>query len=65
MEDVVLRMPKSDVTLLAQFAKRMGWTIDERRSVVARFIEACQRNAGVDFSEEDIQTEVNAVRYKS
>ena len=65
MEDVVLRMPTSDVMFLTQFAQRMGWTIDNRRSAVARFIEACRKNSGAEISDEDIQAEVNAVRYKS
>ena len=63
MEDVVLRMPKGDMPLLSQFAARMGWQIDNRRDVVARFIEACQKNRGMDISDEEIQAEVNAVRY--
>ena len=63
MEDVTLRMPSSDVALVMQFASRMGWTIDNRRSVVSRFIDACRKNAS-DLTEGEIQAEVNAVRYK-
>ena len=63
MEDVVLRMPSSDVSLLTQFAQRMGWTIDSRCNAVARFIEACQKNGGAEMTDEQIQAEVNAVRY--
>ncbi|MBQ7382644.1 MAG: hypothetical protein IJV61_06465 [Paludibacteraceae bacterium] len=63
MEDVTLRIPSSDVALVMQFASRMGWTIDNRRSAVSRFIDACRKNAS-DLTEDEIQTEVNAVRYK-
>ena len=62
MEDVTLRIPSADVALVMQFASRMGWTIDNRRSVVSRFI-ACRKNAS-DLTEDEIQAEVNAVRYK-
>jgi len=63
MEDVTLRIPSADVALVMQFASRMGWTIDNHRSVVSRFIDACRKNAS-DLTEDEIQAEVNAVRYK-
>ena len=62
MEDVVLKMPTTDVALIMQFASRMGWTIESRRNPVARFIEACSRNNAA-LTDEEIQEEVNAVRY--
>ena len=62
MEDVVLKMPTADVALIKQFASRMGWTIESRRNPVARFIEACSRNNAV-LTDEEIQAEVDAVRY--
>ncbi len=62
MEDVVLKMPTNDVALVMQFASRMGWIIESRRNPVARFIEACSRNNAV-LTDEEIQAEVNAVRY--
>ena len=62
MEDVVLKMPTTDVALIMQFASRMGWTIESRRNPVARFIEACSRNNAA-LTDEEIQAEVNAVRY--
>ena len=62
MEDVVLKMPTTDVALLTQFANRMGWTIESRRNPVARFIEACSKNKAA-LTDEEIQAEVNAVRY--
>ena len=62
MEDVVLKMPTTDVALIMQFASRMGWTIESRRNPVARFIEACSKNNST-LTDEEIQAEVNAVRY--
>ena len=55
-------MPTTDVALIMQFASRMGWTIESRRNPVARFIEACSRNNAA-LTDEEIQAEVNAVRY--
>ena len=63
MEDVVLKMPTTDVALIKQFASRMGWTIESRRNPVARFIEACSRNDAA-LTDEEIQAEVDAVRYR-
>ncbi len=63
MEDVVLKMPTADVALIMQFASRMGWTIESRRNPVARFIEACSKSHGDALTDEEIQAEVNAVRY--
>ena len=64
MEDIVLRMPSTDVALLSLFAERMGWTIDRRQNVVSRFIDACTKNDS-PMSDEEIQAEVNAVRYNT
>ena len=64
MEDVVLKMPTTDVALIMQFASRMGWTIDRRQSAVSRFVNECLKNNASDLSDDDIQAEVNAVRYK-
>ena len=63
MEDVVLKMPKADVALIMQFASRMGWTIESRRNLVARFIEACSKSNESALTDEEIQAEVDAVRY--
>lgn len=63
MEDVILKMPTADVALIMQFAERMGWMVESRSNPVARFIEACSKNNANALTDEDIQTEINAVRY--
>lgn len=63
MEDVVLRMPSADVALVMQFANRMGWRIEKRSNIIDRFIEACRKNSADALTEQEIQEEVNAVRY--
>ena len=63
MEDVVLRMPTADVAMIMQFASRMGWIVETPSAVIERFINACKANQANSLSEEEIQAEVNAVRY--
>ena len=63
MEDVLVRIPTSDVALIIQFANRMGWKIEKKSSIISRFIEACRLNPSNALSDEEIQAEVNAVRY--
>ncbi len=36
-----------------------------KEDVVQRFISECQKNSGIDISDDDIQSEVNAVRKSS
>ena len=64
MEDVVLTMPAADVAMLSEFAARMGWTIDRRQNAVSRFVNECLKNNASKLSDDDIQAEVDAVRYK-
>ena len=63
MEDVVLKMPATDVALVMQFASRMGWIIESHRNPVASFIQACSSNNTDVLTDEEIQAEVDAVRY--
>ena len=56
-------MPSADVALIMQFANRMGWMIESRRNPVARFIEACSKSNADALTDEEIQAEINAVRY--
>jgi len=62
MEDVLLTMPTADISLLSSFAQRMGWKMVERKSAIDRFIAACKKNAS-SLSDDEIQNEINAVRY--
>lgn len=64
MEDVTFRMPSADIGIAMQLAGRMGWTVDQPRSAVSRFIDACRKNASA-MTDEEIQAEVNAARYSA
>lgn len=63
MEDVLIKMPSADVTLLTQMASRMGWAIERQRDAIARFLDTCSVNKSESLTDEEIQAEVNAVRY--
>ena len=63
MEDVVLRIPTADVSMVMQFASRMGWIVEKPSMVIDRFITACKANQTNALTEEEIQAEVNAARY--
>ena len=61
MEDLVLSIPKQDYSFLEHLASRMGWTVRTRRELIDRFIASCPKEPLM--TEEEIQAEVNAVRY--
>ena len=61
MEDLVLTIPLQDATFIETLAQRMGWTMRKRRTSVERFINSCPQTP--QMTDEEIQAEVNAVRY--
>ena len=60
MEDFVLSIPIQDRAFIETLAQRMGWTMRRRRASVERFIESCPKTP--QMTDEEIQTEINAVR---
>ncbi len=61
MEDLVLSIPVQDAAFIETLAQRMGWTMRKRRTSIERFINSCPKSPLM--TDEDIQAEVNAVRY--
>ena len=61
MEDLVLSVPVQDAAFIETLALRMGWKMRRRRTSIERFINSCPKD--VPLSDEEIQEEVNAVRY--
>ncbi len=61
MEDLVLSIPAQDKALIETLAQRMGWTMRNRRTSVERFIDSCPKSP--QMTDDEIQAEVNAVRY--
>ena len=60
MEDLVLTIPMQDAAFIETLAKRMGWTMRRRRTSIERFINSCPKTP--QMTDEEIQTEINAVR---
>lgn len=60
MEDLVLSVPVQDAALIETLAARMGWTMRKRRTSVERFVNSCPKSPLM--TDEEIQTEINAVR---
>lgn len=61
MEDLVLSIPTQDHSFLEQLAARMGWTVRSRDELIDNFIASCSKDPMM--TDEEIQAEVNAVRY--
>ncbi|MBR5635136.1 MAG: hypothetical protein IKW78_08205 [Prevotella sp.] len=61
MEDLVLTIPTQDSAFIETLATRMGWTMRRRRTSVERFINSCPKTP--QLTDEEIQAEINAVRY--
>ena len=61
MEDLVLTIPTQDSAFIETLATRMGWTMRRRRISVERFINSCPKT--LQMTDEEIQAEINAVRY--
>ena len=66
-----MTIPIQDAAFVETLAKRMGWTMRKRRTSVERFIRSAEgRSQGENscpktpqMTDEEIQAEVNAVRY--
>lgn len=61
MTQVVLSIPNGEVPFLSTLAEKMGWNMQTRDNLVEKFIASCPKD--VDITDEEIQAEVNAVRY--
>ena len=60
MTQVVLSIPSEEMTFISLLAKKMGWKIETKETLLERFIQSCPND--VDISDEDIQNEVDAIR---
>jgi hypothetical protein len=60
-EDIYVKMPQSDIRFFQQFAKKMGWMIENKQNLWDNYIKTCPIN--VDITDEEIMEEVRAVRY--
>ena len=61
LQGFYLNVPKSDVKFFQQLVKKMGWTVSTKEGVLDKYIQSRPKN--VELSDEDILSELNAVRY--
>ena len=59
--DVRLNIPKSDIRFFRELVDKMGWVADTKESALQKYIASRPKN--VKLSDNDILTEVYAVRY--
>lgn len=60
MTQIILSIPTEEMSFVSLLAKKMGWKIETKESLMDRFIQSCPKD--VNISDEDIQNEVDAVR---
>ena len=60
--DLRLNIPKSDMRFFRELATKMGWTVETKESALQKYIASRPKN--VKLSEEDILSELYAVRYR-
>ena len=60
--NVRLNIPKSDMRFFRELVTKMGWDADTKESALQKYIASRPKN--VKLSDEDILSEVYAVRYK-
>jgi len=59
--DVHLNVPKSEIQFFRELVTKMGWVVDTRESALQKYISSRPKN--VKLSDEEILSEVYAVRY--
>ena len=59
--DVRLNIPKSDMRFLVELVSKMGWKAETKESALQKYIASRPKN--VKLSDEEILSEVYAVRY--
>jgi len=59
--EAVLNIPKSDMRFFREFVTKMGWVVETKESALQKFISSRPQN--VNLSDEEILSEVYAVRY--
>jgi len=61
LEDVRLNIPKADMRFFKELVNKMGWVVETKEDTLRKYIAS--RPRGVKLSEEEILSEVYAVRY--
>ena len=61
MTQVVLSIPNNEMGFLSTLANKMGWKFRTQEELINRFMTSCPKD--VPLTDDEIQSEVNAVRY--
>ena len=59
--DIRLNIPRSDIRFFSELIDKMGWRIETKESALQKYIDSRPKN--VELSDEEILSEVYAVRY--
>ena len=63
MTQITLSIPNNEVGFLQTLADKMGWKVEKSNDTLSNFLASCQGES--NFSDEDIQKEVDEVRKDS
>jgi len=61
MTQVVISIPTNEVNFLSILADKLGWKMETKENLLQNFLDSAPNDANI--SDEEIQAEVNAVRY--
>ena len=61
VSDIRLNIPKSDMRFFKELVAKMGWVVETKESALQQYILSRPKN--VKLSDEEILSEVYAVRY--
>jgi hypothetical protein len=60
-EFILVNIPMDDILFFRFFANKMGWEVSNRQALWDNYIKSSTKE--VDLTEDEIMTEVRAVRY--
>ena len=60
-DNLYVTIPQSDTVFFQLFAKKMGWSVENKTELLRKYIASRPKN--VPLTDEEIMEEVRAVRY--
>lgn len=62
MQNISVSLPLGDVEFFTQLMKKMGWCVNVKENILDKYLSS--RPANIELTDEDILSELSAVRYK-
>jgi hypothetical protein len=62
LQNIYLNVPQTEVGFIMTLAKKMGWEVETKADLLRKYIATRPKSATI--SDEDILSELKAVRYK-